>query len=142
MRISEDDLEGQEFEWHEKIVYIGMTCSAAGLKGRLAQFNNTLRDKSGGGHGGADRFRYDFQEKEKVEELENSLYVAVYPFPFKDQKPRDSVSVENLLVQGRVANAEYVALAVYVHRFTRLPKYNNMKASPKLSKSKKAITQP
>jgi len=137
LRISEyPSLEGQEFEWHKDIVYIGMTNSVAGLKGRLTQFNNTLRDKSGGGHGGADRFKNDEKDGDA---LANKLYVSVCKFP--NPYPRDSV--QNLRERGRVAMAEYVAFAEYVEQFEDgLPKYNNMKASPKLSKFKKANSPP
>jgi hypothetical protein len=127
LRISKRNLGGQPFDWVKDIVYFGMTNSLAGLKGRLSQFNNTLRDKSGGGHGGADRFRYDY---ENGEELANWLYVSVCPF---ECQARD-ITPENLLVLGQVAMAEYMAFAEYVRRFDTLPKYNNKKASPKLSK--------
>lgn len=125
--ISKRNLGGQPFDWLKDIVYFGMTNSVAGLKGRLSQFNNTLRDKSGGGHGGADRFRYDYRDGE---ELANRLYVSVCPF---ECQVRD-VTPESLLVLGQVAMAEYVAFAEYVKRFGTLPKYNNKKVSPKLSK--------
>lgn len=128
LRISKHNLEAQPFDWVKDIVYFGMTNSVAGLRGRLSQFNNTLRDKSGGGHGGADRFRYDYKDGEF---LANTLYVAVCPFEYQGR----DVTPENLLVHGQVAMAEYVALAEYFKRFGELPKYNNKKASPKLSKS-------
>jgi hypothetical protein len=128
LRISKRNIEAQPFEWVKDIVYFGMTNSVAGLKGRLSQFNNTLRDKRGGGHGGADRFRYDYKDGES---LANLLYVAVCPFEYQGR----DVTPENLLVHGQVAMAEYVAFAEYFKRFGELPKYNNKKASPKLSKS-------
>ena len=37
-----------------------MTNSIAGIKGRLKQFDNTIIGK--GGHGGADRVRYKYQD--------------------------------------------------------------------------------
>jgi hypothetical protein len=128
LRISERNLEENPFDWSEEIVYFGMTNSLAGLKGRLAQFNNTLRDKSGGGHGGADRFRFDYHDGEF---LANRLYVAVCPFECDTR----NVSPESLLVLGQVAMAEYVAFSEHLKRFGALPKYNNRRASPKLSKS-------
>lgn len=133
LRISKSDLEGQPFDLVRDIVYFGMTNSVAGLKGRLSQFNNTLRDKSGSGHGGADRFRNDYESKEEAEELANTLYVAVWKFICgHDDTP------ENLRKRGDVAKAEYEAFAEYVARFTELPKYNNRK-SEKLSKRKLII---
>lgn len=128
LRISKRNIEGQSFDWVKDIAYFGMTNSISGLKGRLSQFNNTLRDKSGGGHGGADRFRYDYNYGEALAKL---LYVSVCPF---ESQGRD-VTAENLLVQGKVAMAEYIAFAEYFKKFGELPKYNNKKTSPKFSKS-------
>ena len=128
LAISDKNLEGSPFDWREEISYFGMTNSVAGLKGRLSQFNNSLRDKSGGGHGGAERFRFDYPVGEK---LVPNLYVAVCPF---ECKARD-ISPENLLVLGQVAMAEYIAFAEYVRLFGRLPKYNDKKAAPKLKEA-------
>lgn len=128
LAICGSNLEGLPFEWIEDISYFGMTNSVAGLKGRLSQFNNSLRDKSGGGHGGAERFRFDYPDGEK---LAPNLYVAVCPFECKARE----ISPENLLVLGQVAMAEYIAFAGYVRLFGRLPKYNDKKAAPKLKEA-------
>lgn len=123
LRISNTNIEGQRFDWVKDIVYFGMTISVAGLKGRLNQFNNSLRDKKGGGHGGAERFRFKYKDGEKLAKI---LYVAVCPFKLYKRN-----TYEYLLEHGEVVKAEYVALAEYFKRFKGLPKYNDKKASPK-----------
>ena len=119
---SEVDIEGSPFEWNENIIYIGMTNSKQGLRGRLKQFDNTLRGKSG--HGGASRVIFKY--KENLTLVEN-LYVAVQYFEC-DVK---SKQVEDLLVMGGVASYEYVCFAEYVKRYNRLPEFNDMEKSPK-----------
>ena len=45
--ISEANIEDEPFKLIKEICYFGMTNSIAGLKGRLNQFNNSLRDLTG-----------------------------------------------------------------------------------------------
>jgi hypothetical protein len=52
------DLTGKNFSLTNSIKYFGMTNSQNGLRGRLNQFDNTIKGKSG--HGGADRFRFKY----------------------------------------------------------------------------------
>lgn len=130
--ISEQNMEERPFEWMEEIVYVGMTNSAAGLKGRLSQFDSTLRSsrEAGPRHGGADRFRGAYSDgKVPV----NQLYVAICRY---ECNVRD-VTPENLRIQGQVAMAEYLAFAEYFKRFKKMPKYNNKKDSKKYSKTSK-----
>ena len=126
LAISRKAISGQRFSFLKNIKYFGMTNSKAGLKGRLSQFNNTLRDKSGGGHGGSDRFRFDYVDGEKLARI---LYVSVVSFECNAR----SVHPSDLLVMGRVAMAEYQAFAKYSALFKRLPKYNDKQQSPKHS---------
>lgn len=127
--ISEHDMNGQLFDWQKEIVYFGMTNSIAGLKGRLSQFDNVLKDRRG--HGGAERFRYDYEDGKGLAKI---LYVSICPFKdFKLEKMPD-ITPENLLVHGQVAMAEFVAFAEYLKIHERLPKYNDKKASPKRPK--------
>ena len=125
LSVSADDLSEAEFSWLPQIVYFGMTNSLAGLAGRLKQFDNTLNGKFG--HGGAERFRRDFPH---AEELYSRLYVAVMPFKCNvaSNEPAD------LITMGSVAKAEYECLAHFAGLFGRLPKYNDKKNSPKLTK--------
>ncbi len=125
--ISKDDISGIQFEYIKEIVYFGMTNSRSGLKGRLNAFNNTLRDKSGPGHGGAERFRYDY---ENGENLARKLYVAVCPFPCTVT----SILRKDLETMGEVVRAEYLAFANYAEQYGNLPKYNDKQKSPKRKK--------
>jgi len=122
--ISNKNLENNEFIWIQEIQYIGMTNSVAGLKGRLKQFDNTILGKTG--HGGADRFRYEYQN---YDELIKNLYVSVRYFKcdVKSNKPED------LRIMGEVAKFEYDCFALYTEQFESLPKFNDKKNSPKYS---------
>jgi hypothetical protein len=130
--ISEINIEDEPFELIEEICYFGMTNSVAGLKGRLTQFNNSLRDINGGGHGGAERFRYHYKDPADAAILSAKLYVSVFPFECIDRKE----TAENLRIFGSVAMAEYEAFAQYVEKFQQLPRYNRKKESPKYNHKK------
>ena len=125
--ISSRDIAGTRFTWTKEICYFGFTNAVSGLRGRLNQFNNTLRDKSGPGHGGAQRFRRKYRNGNT---LAKKLYVAVCPFKcdVSTNKPSD------LRVMGEVVRAEYLAWAKYATLFHRLPEFNDKKKSPKEQK--------
>lgn len=132
LAVSEKDLTGEEFSWIEEIKYIGMTNSKKGLKGRLKQFENTMRGKTG--HGGARRFRktneYKDPDRDIIDKnLFSKLYVSVAPFGstvIKDDNPP-----EVLKTMGEVAKAEYECFALYRKKFGPLPQYNDKKKSEK-----------
>ena len=121
LAISDINIEGRPFSYLKEIKYFGMTNSLAGLRGRLKQFDNTIRGKNG--HGGAERFCRDHS---KPELLLPKLFVAVMPFPCDVS----TLAPNDLLVMGKVAMAEYECFAHYASVFERLPKYND-KTSPK-----------
>jgi hypothetical protein len=100
-----------------------MTNSINGLKGRLKQFDNTIKGKTG--HGGADRFMNEYNSYDT--DVDN-IYVAIDTFhcDVKSNEP------EYLIMMGDVAKQEYVCIAEYVKRFGKLPKFND-KNSPKYS---------
>jgi hypothetical protein len=125
--ISKRNIARSRFRWIKEISYFGYTNAKGGLRGRLNQFNNTLRDKSGPGHGGAQRFRHKHRDGNA---LAKKLYVAVCPFKcdVSTNKPAD------LRVMGDVVRAEYLAFAKYASLFDELPKFNNKKQSPKQQK--------
>lgn len=127
LAISGKDISNQPFSWRDEIVYIGMTNSSAGLKGRLQQFDNTINGKTG--HGGADRVRFKYED---YEELSNRLFVSIMPVPcdVKSNHPND------LLKMGDVAKLEYVCFAKYASKFGHLPQFNDKKNSPKFSLTK------
>ena len=124
LAITDHNIEGKKFSWLEEIVYVGMTNSQKGLKGRLYQFDRTIKGYTG--HGGAKRFRYDHSDYDK---LKSNLFVSARYFQCNNKiyPPR----AEDLLVMGDVAKFEYVCIAEYMKRFDRLPKYNDTKNSPK-----------
>ncbi len=126
--ISASDIAGTQFDYRKEIAYFGITNSKGGLRGRLDQFNNTLRDRPGPGHGGVERFRYDYQDGNALAKV---LYLAVCPFKCDVL----SIARTDLETMGEVARAEYLALANYAERFGRLPKYNDKKNSPKRVRS-------
>ncbi|MBZ2193291.1 hypothetical protein JFJ09_13850 [Pseudoalteromonas arctica] len=122
--ISEEDISGKNFSWTTNIVYVGMTNSLKGLTGRLKQFDNTIKGKSG--HGGADRMRYKYQN---YNELVNKLYVAVALFTCNVK----SNSPEDLRTMGEVAKFEYDCFARFTESFGYLPEFNDFAKSPKYS---------
>jgi hypothetical protein len=125
--ISTRNIAGTRFRWTKEISYFGFTNAVGGLRGRLNQFNNTLRDKSGPGHGGAQRFRRKYRNGDA---LAKKLYVAVCPFKcdVSTNKPAD------LRIMGDVVRAEYIAFAKYATLFRRLPEFNDKENSPKQQK--------
>ena len=125
--ISTGNIAGTRFRWIQEISYFGFTNAVGGLRGRLNQFNNTLHDKSGPGHGGAQRFRRKYRDGNA---LAKKLYVAVCPFKcdVSTNKPAD------LRVMGDVVRAEYLAFAKYASLFRRLPEFNDKEKSPKRQK--------
>jgi hypothetical protein len=122
--VSAKAISGSKFSWLPEIMYIGMTNSISGLKGRLKQFDNTIIGKTG--HGGADRVRYKYQD---YDELVKSLYVAVASF----ECDVESNEPDDLRVMGEVAKFEYNCFASFVEAFGSLPEFNDKKGSPKYS---------
>ncbi len=112
------------FAWRNEIIYIGMTNSESGLRGRLKQFDNTIVGKRG--HGGADRVRYKHRD---YAVLSACLYVAVAPF----ECDVTAVTAVDLRMMGEVAQFEYLCFAVFVEQFGQLPEFNNKKDALKYS---------
>lgn len=119
--------ENTPFDWTEDIIYVGMTNSIAGLKGRLGQFDGTMRT-SRVTHGGADRVRLKYQD---YNHFVRSAYVSVCHIACEVTSDRP----EDLRLMGKVVELEYLALAKYAERFGRLPEFNNKKGTKKFSKS-------
>ena len=121
---SSNPIAGSPFSWRREVFYIGMTNAAAGLKGRLKQFDNTIAGKSG--HGGADRVRYKHRD---YGVLCQALYVSVAPLKcdVTSNTPTD------LRIMGDVAQFEYLCFAHFVELFGKLPEFNNKKETLKYS---------
>ena len=92
------------------------------LKGRLQQFDNTLKGKSG--HGGAERVRFKYKN---YDEFVRSTYVSVN---FFECMPASN-ECDDLLIMGTVAKFEYECLAKYVGILKQLPEFNNKNKSQK-----------
>ena len=120
---NEHDINNNSFDWIREIIYIGMTNSKRGLKGRLRQFENTIKGKKSQ-HSGAKKIINKYKDYEK---LIKDLYVAVRPFKYDV----NSNTVKYLLIMRKVAKYEYICFAEYVKRFSMLPEFNNKKLSPK-----------
>jgi hypothetical protein len=118
---------GTAFEYTEDIIYVGMTNSVAGLKGRLGQFDETMRT-SRVTHGGADRVRLQYQN---YSEFTSFAYVSVCHVACNVT----SNEPDDLRLMGKVAELEYLALASYAEKFGRLPKFNDKKWTKKFSKA-------
>jgi hypothetical protein len=123
--VSESDLSDQPFMWLNSIIYVGVTNSISGLKGRLRQFDDTIAGRRYQ-HGGGDRVRYKFQN---YDELTPQMFVAVAPHLCS---PRSNTP-EDLRVMGEVAKLEYDCLAQFVEIYGRLPDFNDKKTAPKHS---------
>ena len=120
--VCQRDISETPFRWMKQIVYFGMTNGQTGLRGRLAQFRNTIG--GGAGHGGAQRFRHKYP---KSSILTRRLYVSVCPFDCNVVSPTPA----DLRTMGDVARYEYVCLARYMRLFRRLPEFNDKARSPK-----------
>lgn len=116
---SPKSLHGTQFSWRQNIIYIGMTNSKAGLRGRLRQFEDTINGKSG--HGGALRVIYEHGTRPKNKYLD--LYVAILPVIVDVTE----LSYVNLLKMAEVPRLEYIAWSEYFKANGRLPQFNDKK---------------
>ena len=62
MAISSRSLSETPFSLIRNIVYFGMTNSINGLRGKLRQFDTTIKTGKDGLHGVAERFRFNIQD--------------------------------------------------------------------------------
>lgn len=125
--ISENSLAGREFGLSEKIVLLGVTFKKAGIKGRLEQFNNSIRGKSGIGDKAARRMRREYKDGE---ELAKRLYVSICHI----KCDVTALSREDIGTIYEGARAAYLALEEFHKRYNRHPKYNFPGASSKPDK--------
>ncbi len=127
---SRQNLSGRRFSWRCEIIYVGMTNAIGGLRGRLRQFDNTMRGKLQ--HGGADRVRYKHRN---YRTFRKTAYVALAPFRCdpSTEHPKD------LRIMGDVARLEFRCLAHFAERFGALPRFNDKKAAPKYSRTNHSL---
>ena len=120
---SYEDISGNEFSMRKDIVYIGMTVSKNGLKGRLDQFEATLKF-SNRTHGGAERVR--FKHPNYIDFFEKT-YISARIFPLSIS--RDSSN--DWRVKGDCVGHEYKSFADYFDEYNKLPEFNDQKESKK-----------
>ena len=63
--VTDENIEGRQFEMINEIEYIGMTNSNGGLRSRLSQFDSTIK-RIRLNHGGAHRFIGKYWNYEEV----------------------------------------------------------------------------
>jgi hypothetical protein len=108
------DLEGREPAF-EDVVYIGMTNSRQGLKGRWQQFDNAVCGKRG--HSGGNTI---FGYKGHYTTWQTYLYVAGMGVPCNVRNPTE----EDYLKMGWIAYFEYEAFARYYRAVGGHPPFN------------------
>jgi hypothetical protein len=120
---SKNNISGQDFSYLEDIIYIGMTISKKGLKGRLDQFDAAMKGKNNI-HGGADRVK--FKHKNAITFF-NDTYIAACIFKLSNS--RETPTDWN--IKGDCVGHEYKSFAKYLKTFKRLPEFNDQKKSKK-----------
>ncbi|MCI0449992.1 MAG: hypothetical protein L0Y79_09465 [Chlorobi bacterium] len=122
---SEEDISNVKFSFIEDIIYVGVTNSLKGLKSRLKQFDDTIKNLDLWDiHGGAERVRFAYRDYIK---LISKLYVSIYFFKCDVGLKK----AEDLRIMGEVVKLEYDCFAEYVEKYGILPRFNDMKRSPK-----------
>jgi hypothetical protein len=120
---SEKDISGNDFSLIKEIIYIGMSISIRGLKGRLDQFEAAMKGKNGV-HGGAERVRVKYEDPE---EFFKKAYISAKIF--KLSNTRDTAN--DWRIKGDCVGQEYKSFADYMDRFGCLPEFNDQKRSKK-----------
>jgi hypothetical protein len=132
--VTDENIEGRQFEMINEIEYIGMTNSNGGLRSRLSQFDSTIK-RIRLNHGGAHRFIGKYWN---YEEVKDKLYVSICPFECGNNKS----NTDDLIAMGEVAKAEYIFWIDYIKKYGRYPIFNDKNSSPKpnfISVSKEGI---
>jgi len=123
LAITNKDISSNEFSLIPEIIYIGMTISQSGIKGRLDQFERTMKRKNET-HGGAQRVRFKHQDYEL---FFKNLYVSVCSFPLSLRRD----TPEDWKMKGECAKHEYVSFATYLEKYGQLPEFNDHLRSKK-----------
>jgi hypothetical protein len=120
---STTNLDGNDFSYCEEIVYIGMTISNNGLKGRLDQFEKAMHGYMGV-HGGAERVKFKHKDSDT---FFKDTYVSACIFKISKNKNLS----EDWRTKGDCVGHEYNSFANYMDLFGRLPEFNDQKRSKK-----------
>ncbi|MCG3738005.1 hypothetical protein EXA16_16975 [Vibrio cincinnatiensis] len=118
LAITSEDLTGKEVNL-EKVVYIGMSNSKSGIRGRLNQLNRSIN--GGSGHSGGNTIRSQLGWYDKWRDGLD-LYVAICPV-ICDVKKR---TLSDLKLMGAVAYMEYEAFSLFKEKKPKIgkPKFN------------------
>jgi hypothetical protein len=117
------NIEGQAFNYIEEIVYIGMTISKNGLKGRLDQFQKAMFG-SEGVHGGAERVRFKYKN---AKSFFDNAYVSACIFEISKNRN----TADDWRIKGDCVGHEYKSFADYIDKYKKLPEFNDQKKSKK-----------
>jgi hypothetical protein len=117
------DISGQDFTYLKDIIYIGVTTSQEGLKGRLDNFENSMKGINGV-HGGAERVR--FKHKDFATFFANA-YVSAKIFELSSNRN----SPNDWRIKGDCLGDEYKSIATYLEMYEELPEFNDHKKSKK-----------
>ena len=120
---AKNSLSGVKFSLIKDIIYIGVSISKNGVKGRLYQFEKAMFGKDRL-HGGAERVRFKHR---KPDLFFKQAYISVVSFPCTV----DRTTPEDWRQMGECLKHEYVSIAGYLERFGQLPEFNDQKRSLK-----------
>lgn len=120
---TEKDISNEQFSYIEDIIYIGMSISYNGLKGRLTQFESAMKGKDGV-HGGAERVR--FKHKDHKSFFAKTFISARI---FKLSETRETAN--DWRIKGDCVGYEYYSFAEYLDKFKHLPEFNDQNISKK-----------
>lgn len=121
--LSYNDISENEFSLIKEIIYIGMTISAKGLKGRLDQFESTMKGANRV-HGGAERVRFKYPNSDAFFE---KTYVSARIFPISSSRKTS----DDWRIKGDCVRHEYVSFADYFDLYNNLPEFNDPEKSKK-----------
>ncbi|MBM3455812.1 MAG: hypothetical protein FJX80_11790 [Bacteroidetes bacterium] len=120
---SKVNITDNDFSYIKEIVYIGMTISNKGLKGRLDQFEKTMKG-SDGAHGGAERVRFKHKD---ADDFFKNTYVSACIFELSKEKNTSN----DWRIKGDCVGYEYKSFAEYLDNHNKLPEFNDIKKSKK-----------
>ncbi len=120
---SENDISDTPFDMIKEIIYIGMTISKNGVKGRLGQFVSAMKGKKGI-HGGGDRVKFKHNDEKS---FFDKLYVSVCSF----QLSNSGETSNDWRIKAECVKHEYVSFADYIDKQGQLPEFNDQKRSKK-----------
>jgi hypothetical protein len=120
---SKSEIQDNAFSFIKEIVYIGMTISKKGLKGRLDQFEKAMMGANRV-HGGAERVRVKHKD---ADIFFKNTYVSACIFELSKEKNKP----DDWRIKGECVKHEYKSFAEYLDEHGELPEFNDMERSKK-----------